>query len=915
MAADEPPDHNTTISRTAMSRRSVLATGTVAALTPVLGSVASVPSAPRPVLPPEGPAGSRAPVGARSRWTGRDAQRYVGMPIGGIAAGTLYLGGDGTLWCWDIFNEHHEGVVPARTADPIILGARGRRLRERDGANYLHPPPAGSGPWQLIQGTALRIFEGSSRMTVLPLSKEGFRSIEFAGRPPAADVTFEDEAQPLSARLHAWTPYIPLDLTRSSYPAVVLDYHWTNRSRRTLRVSFDSWLENAVLRGAAHRNDVPLVNRVFRGDGWVGVALEADATGQLADFPDVRERADFGSLAILCRAAGARGDADGFPFRPPGEASQDLADSHPWSPGIAAVGCDTTLGPGESASAQIVIAWHFVNLRLQARTWDDGKPFRLARSRRGYGSRFPDAAHVVREVAGQIDALSSPTESFRRSWYESTLPQWLLEQVMTAANTLQTQTVVQFEGGRFWAWEGVGSCPGTCTHVWGYAQSAAHLFPELERRHREEVDFGLALREDGGIGMRAEFDPAVAADGQAATILRAYREHLMSPDEGYLTRLWPRIARALDFLVAEDAADGAADGIIRGRQHNTLDADWYGRIPFCASLYVAALCAGEAMARLAGDEVRERRYALLAASGRTQLAALFDRELGYFVHLPCAQHPNAPTHGRGCHIDQVIGQWWTRQLGLPDLYTGTQVRSALDAIWQHNHFTDIGALRASIRDPRLKGLTFALDGEAGTVTCAWPKGVARNDDPRHWQSCYFNSCMTGFEFQLAGHMIWESDEDPSLLKKGLAVARAVFDRYSPDKRNPYNMIEASDHYARAMAAHGVFLALCGFEHDGPRCHLGFRPRMFEGDRFSAAFVASEGWGRFDQKDGHVELKLHHGRLRLRTLALRAPIASWSALRASSRGTGRSDMTGRDAVVTFEPSIVLEAGESLRLELA
>jgi len=27
------------------------------------------------------------------------------------------------------------------------------------------------------------------------------------------------------------------------------------------------------------------------------------------------------------------------------------------------------------------------------------------------------------------------------------------------------------------------------------------------------------------------------------------------------------------------------------------------------------------------------------------------------------------------------------------------------------------------------------------------------------------------------------------------------------------------------------------------------------------------------------------------------------------------MTGRDAVVTFEPSIVLEAGESLRLELA
>jgi hypothetical protein len=175
--------------------------------------------------------------------------------------------------------------------------------------------------------------------------------------------------------------------------------------------------------------------------------------------------------------------------------------------------------------------------------------------------------------------------------------------------------------------------------------------------------------------------------------------------------------------------------------------------------------------------------------------------------------------------------------------------------------------------------------------------------------------MTGFEFQLAGHMIWESDDDPALLAKGLAVARAVFDRYSPDRRNPYNMIEASDHYARAMAAHGVFLALCGFEHDGPRGHLGFRPRQFAGERFRAGFVAAEGWGSFDQRDGSIVLALEYGQLRLRSLALRAPAGPWTAIRACSHGVALATMTGRDAVVTFESQIVLEAGERLRLELA
>jgi uncharacterized protein (DUF608 family) len=558
------------------------------------------------------------------------------------------------------------------------------------------------------------------------------------------------------------------------------------------------------------------------------------------------------------------------------------------------------LGPQQQTTFVFLITWHFPNLRVRG--------LRADSQGRHYATRFASALDVARYVAGNFDRLAGETNRWCDTWYDSTLPYWFLDRTFANTSTLATSTCYRFEDGRFYAWEGIGCCPGTCTHVWHYAQAVARVFPELERDTRERVDFGIAFHQDGSIGYRGEFHQHHADDGQAGTILRAYREHQMSADDEFLPRNWPRIKQALQFMIDRDGND---DGIIEGAQPNTLDASWYGKISWLASLYLAALAAGEAMAGEVGDADFAARCRAIRARGADEILGLYNGE--YFIQQPDPQHLDAIGVDSGCHIDQVLGQSWAWQVGLGRLISEPQMRSALESLWKYNFVPDIGPFRERFT----QGRWYAVAGDAGLVMCTWPKGGKRDDWQKHWQYQYFNECMSGFEWQVAAHMIWEG-----MLTEGLAIARAIHDRYNAALRNPYNEIECSDHYARAMASYGAFLAACGYEYHGPKGHLGFAPRLSPDD-FRAPFTAAEGWGTFSQQRASNKqtavISVVWGKLRLRTLAFEAAEGA-TVERVQVKVAGQNQaadftQSGRRVSITLQSEATIRTGESLQVELA
>jgi uncharacterized protein (DUF608 family) len=511
--------------------------------------------------------------------------------------------------------------------------------------------------------------------------------------------------------------------------------------------------------------------------------------------------------------------------------------------------------------------------------------------------------------------------------YASNLPYWLLDRISSQVAVLRSRTCFWAKDGYFGGWEGCdaneGCCPGNCNHVWHYAQAHARLFPAIARRMREE-EF-RCQKADGAIphrqwqrGNTPNIDTQWRIfDGQCGAVLNSYREHLTGRDGRWLDKHWPGIKKAMDFIIANWDKDEV--GVLAGPQWNTLDSPLSGSSSWLGSLYLAALASAGKWGLLQNEPDVAKRYARIFASGsKKQDPTLFNGE--YYIQI--RDRVPQRDYGNGCHIDQVLGQWWAHQLDLGWVYPPDHVRSALASLLKYNFKRDFHGVNQGERK-------FVVDDDAGVQICTWPKGNdGRNGMP------YARMVMGGFEYAAAAAMI-----QAGLLPEGLTVVHAAWKRYDGCLRtgltkgykgfnawedfsgNPFGDDECGKFYARAMSTWSLLLACQGFVYDGPAGKIGFRP-VWQPENHVSMFTAAEGWGLYtqrrtdNQQTGRIEIR--EGWLRLAELVFQLPEQAQAKsvmVRLGGKTIGATLTASANEVrLTLKKPQMIEAGNLLEVTI-
>jgi non-lysosomal glucosylceramidase len=843
--------------------------------------------------------------------------KMISFPLGGVAAGSIGLGGRGQLVDWEMFNRPNKGFRPLYSFPAIWAQVEGGKPVARVLESRIQPPYAGP--------------DGLGSSNVPGLGR--LESATFTGEYPLARIDFEDRSLPVKVSLDAFSPFIPHEPDDSGLPVAILRYSVTNPGHTAARVSIAFSIENPVTTkreaddDARQKLDEGRRNDYRTEQGIAGLVMRNSALA--ADDPMA------GELVLAATVNGAEvSHWEGWPagrwwnaplhFWDQFSRSGNLG-AQPDEHNMVGVLClQRTVPAGQTMSFEFFLGWRFANRTPDWMGWAAPEGEGKTVIGNAYAVRFKDAWEAVSYTAAHLPDLEARTRTFVNALRESTLPAAVKEGASANLSTLATTTCFRTADGEFHAFEGSGDnsgcCFGNCTHVWNYETATAFLFPQYARSLRRNA-FGYSMDDAGAMRFR-EYLPVgkerfgyAAADGQMGQIIHAWIDWKISGDRALLESMWPRVKKAIEFAWVPGGWDANRDGVMEGVQHNTYDVEFYGPNPMCGIYYLGALRAAEEMARAMGDTASADTYKSLFEKGSKWTddnlfnGEFYVQKVRGFKKEDIAKNlrgdmgtdnTETPEYqvGGGCLADQLIGQYLAEIGGMGPLVSPENIRRTLRSIYKYNY-------KPTLADHENVERTYALNEEAAVVVCDYGKA-----ERPHIPFPYYAEAWTGQEYLVASLMMnWD------MVNEGIECVENIRARYDGEKRNPWDEPECGHHYARAMSSWSTIVSLSGFVYDGPRAAVLAVPRMPH-DNFKCFWSTGTGWGTFS-------LRKQNGSTQFSIKVLKGSLACRSCEIAATGATARIELGGQSLayqassngerlVVTLNQTQRLAANDELRI---
>jgi uncharacterized protein (DUF608 family) len=867
-----------------------------------------------------GTARSGAPADAQfpRRFSGRQL-RMISFPLGGVAAGSLGLGGRGQLVNWEIFNRPNKGYRPPYAFPAIWAQAGSGQPVARVLESRILPPYEGQ------DGLGSNNVPGLSRL----------EAATFTGAYPLAHIDFEDRALAVQVELDAFSPFVPHEPDDSGLPVAILRYRVTNPGAATAQVGIAFSIENPVHArpesgdNARAKASEGRTNEFRTGKSIAGLSMSNPSLA--ADDPMA------GEFVLAALVEGAQvSHWTGWPaerwwnaplhFWDQFAVAGELGEQPEPHNSVGVLCLKRSIAAGQSAEFAFLLGWRFPNRTPEWIGWDAPQGEGKTVIGNYYATRFQSAWEAAAYTADHLADLEARTCQFASAFGESTLPAAVKEAASANLSTLATTTCFRTADGEFHAFEGSddtqGCCFGNCTHVWNYETATTFLFPTFARSLRRSA-FGYSMDDAGAIHFRQLLPEGkarsgfAAADGQMGQIIHAWLDWKTSGDAELLRSTWPRAKKALEFAWVPGGWDANRDGVLEGVQHNTYDVEFYGPNPLCGIYYLGALRAAEEMARAAGDGAAAETYRTLFEQGSRWIDAnLFTGEFyvqkirGFRADEIAAnlrssmgsENTESPEYqvGGGCLADQLIGQYLVDRGGMGPLVAADHIRATLHSIYRYNY-------RPSLAEHDNVERTYALNDEAAVLVCDYGK-AARPKVPFP----YYAEAWTGQEYLVAALMMeW------GMVDEGVACVEHVRARFDGEKRNPWDEPECGHHYARALSSWSAFVALSGFFYDGVEAAVVAAPKM-PGDDFQCFWATGTGWGTYSlqQKDGDTvfALEVLAGTLACRSCEIAAAGTEASVQYAGRAVAHRVEQRQERVRVTFGETLRMGAKERVSIEV-